>query len=85
MIYNKDIRIIRFKDSTEFIEDTSLDSLSVKTQEIYRVREDDTLLSISTQFFQTTTNWYRIANHNDLVDPFELTIGQLLNIPDIEN
>lgn len=47
----------------------------------YVVREGDSLASIAQQVYGDPTRWRDIANANDLEEPFSLTVGESLQIP----
>ena len=48
---------------------------------IYTVVEGDSLDLICFKFGYPTRLWWLIADVNDLVDPFDLTIGQQIIVP----
>lgn len=49
----------------------------------YIVKQDDTLTSISYKFYGEPLYWYIIADVNNIDNPFILTIGKSLIIPNI--
>jgi len=49
---------------------------------IWRVIAGDRLDTIAFQVYGDATHWRRIANHNQIVDPFHLKAGQQLMIPE---
>lgn len=80
MAYTKAL-ITTFDDGTQLMEDANPTVEANPSDEFYIVCEGDTLLSISYQFYRNHTNWDSIAKRNDLVDPWDLTIGTTLAIP----
>ena len=49
------------------------------------VKEDDTLTSISHKYYGTGRYWYIIADKNNILDIFYLTLGSMLVIPNKNN
>jgi hypothetical protein len=50
------------------------------------VNSYDTLFSIAQEYFNgDTSQWYMIALHNNIVNPFELPVGETIKIPIYEN
>jgi nucleoid-associated protein YgaU len=54
---------------------------SVVSETSYLVKEDDSLFSISAQFYNNTRNWYIIAEWNNITDILDLTLGLEIKIP----
>lgn len=48
----------------------------------YVVQQGDSLASIAQQMYGDPTRWRDIARANDLEEPFSLTVGESLQIPD---
>lgn len=49
--------------------------------EWYTVKEQDDLLSIARNKYKNSSMWSLIARANQIINPFELTIGDILLIP----
>lgn len=45
------------------------------------VVEGETLQSISNKYYGSSSRWSDIADYNGIIDPFDLSIGNLLIIP----
>ena len=49
--------------------------------ELYVVKNNDNLFSIARDKYQNSRWWWLIADANNLINPLELQIGQILLIP----
>jgi nucleoid-associated protein YgaU len=56
--------------------DTTIDDV------LHTVIQDETLISIADLYYNFSRAWYVIADVNNIINPFELEIGQSLIIPD---
>ena len=79
MLYN-DGYIVVFPDREELLL-TNFPPLNFSNFYPHTVRDNETLLSISNDFYQDSAKWYLIAEVNNLEDPFELVTGTILNLP----
>ena len=68
------------EDSTSTDGSWSDDTITTGYQ-TYTIKKGDTLGSISKKFFGTTTKWKLIAETNNISNPANIKIGQLLEIP----
>ena len=83
MLYSTNSIIIRFSDNTQIIEDQSLKIKPMKDPDeyLYTVKDGDTLFSLAQEFYLDTSQWFNIAEYNDIGDPIELVTGTILKIP----
>lgn len=49
----------------------------------YTIIEGDELTSISFRFYGVPTYWYIIADVNNILNPFDLTVGDNIIIPNL--
>tara|TARA_X000001382_G_scaffold108849_1_gene84840 strand:- start:274 stop:543 length:270 start_codon:yes stop_codon:yes gene_type:complete len=53
--------------------------------QLYTVKEGDSLVSIASRLFGNAQEWYRIADANEIINPFDLEVGMTLKIPEALN
>jgi len=50
----------------------------------YTIKQGDTLEHISYKFYRDSKLWYIIADNNNIINPFEMIIGNVLIIPKLK-
>lgn len=58
------------------------EATDTNTEDMYVVKENDTLWSIAEENFGTGYDWKDIAEANDIQDPNEIEVGQELKLPE---
>ncbi len=76
-----DGRIVTFEDNSQVV--VSEFGLATESDNIVEhvVTENDTLFNISNKVLKYTSDWYKIAELNNIEDPIEPPIGLQLIIP----
>lgn len=76
--------VIQYEDNDEIsLERKRVDIITDINDSIHIVKEDDTIESISYQYYKNSFLWYIIADVNDIDNPFFLDLGSSLTIPNI--
>ena len=51
----------------------------------YTIKDGDNLTMIAYQFYKDPLKWFVIADVNEIENPFELTVGKDIIIPNLNN
>jgi len=51
----------------------------------YTIKDGDNLTKIAYQFYKDPLKWFVIADVNNISNPFDLTIGRAIVIPNLNN
>jgi nucleoid-associated protein YgaU len=79
-IYNENF-IIDYKEGDRSKERIPIEHNTTIDDLLHIVTQDETLISIAHLYYGFSKVWYVIADVNNIVNPFELEIGQSLIIP----
>jgi len=72
--------ILEFLDgTTQLIRIPDTETKTLKTTHI--LIDGETLQDLSFRYYGNSQDWYRIADFNDILNPFELESGTVINIP----
>lgn len=69
------------QSTTQEQQDVAAENLPGK----YTVKEDDTLFIIAAKYYQDGYKYTEIAKANNILDPNTVVVGQVLDIPKLEN
>ncbi len=79
-IYNKGF-IINYPEGDRSIQRDKLEYVEDIEDKLYTIKDGDRLSSIAFMFYKNPLLWYLIADVNDIDNPFVLTTGQEIIIP----
>jgi len=77
--------IVHYKEGDSSLEIIPENYIPTESDKIHKVVEGDTLVRIAEDFYGTPEPWFIIMQANDIIQPWDLTPGQVLIIPTIEN
>jgi len=83
-LYNKGY-IVNYPDDEQSLQRDLLLYKEDIEDKSYMVVEGDTLTSIAYKFYKSPLKWYVIADVNEIVNPFNLKIGDEIVIPNLNN
>lgn len=75
--------IISYKQGDQSLERFKLSYKAGDSDKMHTTTDFDTLWNISFDYYGTSKFWWVIADVNNIMDPFELTVGNNLLIPDM--
>lgn len=75
--------VINYKQGDQSLERFTLSYQKSDNDEMHSVTDYDTLWNISFDKYGTSKYWWVLADVNNIFNPFELTVGSNLLIPDI--
>lgn len=73
--------IIDYIEGDRSIERIPIEHETTTDDFLHVVKQDETLTSIAHLYYGFSRSWYVIADTNNIINPFELEIGQSLVIP----
>lgn len=76
--------ITKFKDGTQWLERKYISNFPKPGDKTHTIIDTDTLLSIAKTHYNDCKYWFIIADVNYIENPFELTTGDVLNIPNLQ-
>lgn len=81
MLYSSNVVVIQFKEGDLGLFSTNMVIQYSSEDKYHVVTEYDTLIDLATRYYGTPEYWHVIAIANSIIDPFFLSIGQVLIIP----
>lgn len=77
-----DAYLVKYPEGDSSLERNPYTPSSTTTTKLYTVREGDTIQNIAFRFYGDSGSWYKIADTNNLVQPFtDLVEGLVITIP----
>ena len=77
--------VIKLSDGRQLLKRVKMAYTPTSTRDItHIVKDNDRIWDIAFRYYRNPLLWKVIADVNDIMNPFELTIGQELTIPDID-
>lgn len=80
-LYTKDVKIIRYQEGDMSLEKEFSGIDFSDNDGIHTFRDYDSLESIAYEYYGQERLWYIIAMANDIIDPWDISSGDILIIP----
>ena len=74
--------LVTYNEGDVSVQQDGIPYVSSDTDEYHTVIEGQTLMDIANIFYKSAREWFIIAYINSIINPFELTPGTILIIPD---
>lgn len=78
--YSDSYRII-YEEGDESLQRRPINHREDINDIVYTIREEDTLTRIAFKFYSNPLLWFLIADANNIINPFDIEIGQNIIIP----
>lgn len=76
--------IVNFKDGTQSLERRRIQHNNDINDTLYTVSQGDNLSKIAYKFYKVPRYWFIIADANDIINPLDINIGDIIIIPNLD-